>query len=59
MQEDITVKTTTLYGTFNAFLARWRAVRLDSRTRRILSELPRDIRKDIGWPDDWNGPQRR
>ena len=32
-------------------LARWRAYRLRARTRRIVGDLPRHIRKDIGWPE--------
>jgi hypothetical protein len=32
-------------------IARWHAWRETARTRRIVSGLPRHIRKDIGWPD--------
>lgn len=32
-------------------VARFHAWRLRARTRRIVSGLPRHIRKDIGWPD--------
>lgn len=32
-------------------VARWRSHRRLSRTRRIVSDLPRHIRKDIGWPE--------
>ncbi len=36
-------------------LERYRAFRDASRTRRLVSELPRHIQKDIGWPDTWAG----
>ena len=32
-------------------IARWRARRSNANTRRIVTALPRHIRKDIGWPD--------
>jgi hypothetical protein len=32
-------------------VARWRSYRARARTRRIVSSLPRHLRKDIGWPD--------
>ena len=32
-------------------IARWRAYRSAARTRRAVNDLPRHLRKDIGWPD--------
>lgn len=43
-------------------IARWRCYRNDARTRRIVSNLPPQIRKDIGWPDvlpDHGGRRRQ
>ncbi|MCV0394181.1 MAG: hypothetical protein K5872_21020 [Rhizobiaceae bacterium] len=31
--------------------------RADARTARLIAELPRHLRKDIGWPDE-AGPMR-
>jgi len=32
-------------------VTRWRKYRIDRRTRREIEGLPRNLRKDIGWPD--------
>ena len=40
------------------YFARLRALRNELRTERLIGELPRHIRKDIGWPDLWVGPER-
>jgi hypothetical protein len=32
-------------------MARWKALREEVRTERILNGLPAHIRKDIGWPE--------
>ncbi|MDP3899420.1 MAG: hypothetical protein Q8Q62_22320 [Mesorhizobium sp.] len=48
-----------LFGAFATLLAQRRAIRAALRTERMIGALPRDIRKDIGWPDSWVGPERR
>lgn len=30
----------------------WRQWRRARHTKRVIADLPRHIRKDIGWPDD-------
>ncbi|WP_157016448.1 hypothetical protein [Mesorhizobium xinjiangense] len=44
-----------LLGRIDGQRARWRALRDEIRTERILNELPAHIRKDIGWPDARGG----
>lgn len=46
------------YHSVTALMARRRAIRAALRTERMISALPHDIRKDIGWPDAWVGPER-
>lgn len=36
---------------FDDVYARWLSHRASARTRRIVQNLPRHIRKDIGWPE--------
>jgi hypothetical protein len=43
---------------FSRFVARRREIRAAVRTERILGALPPHVRKDVGWPDLWNGPRR-
>ena len=43
--------TPGLFVVVEDVFARWRAYRETVRTRRIVSNLPRHIRKDIGWPE--------
>ncbi len=40
-----------LLGRVDSQRARWRALRDEIRTERMISQLPAHIRKDIGWPD--------
>jgi hypothetical protein len=47
-----------LTSSLTRLIARQRAVRAAIRTERLLGALPSQIRKDIGWPDLWNGPDR-
>ncbi len=35
------------------YTERYRDSRRRARVERALDALPRDIRKDIGWPDRW------
>jgi len=42
-----------LFHSIANFVARRRAARAAIRTERIVGGLPRQIRKDIGWPDLW------
>jgi hypothetical protein len=48
-----------LLASLTGFIARRRAIRAAIRTERIVGSLPRDIRKDIGWPDLWVEINRR
>lgn len=45
-------------NSFSRFVARRREIRAAVRTERILGALPTHLRKDVGWPDLWNGPRR-
>lgn len=47
-----------LQTSLSRFIARRREIRSAVRTERILGALPPHVRKDIGWPDLWNGPRR-
>ena len=47
------VPSTGLYRSLSRLLARRREIRATLRTERVLNALPRDIRRDIGWPDIW------
>ena len=47
-----------LFASVTGFIARRRRIRAAARTERILAELSHNIRKDIGWPDLWVGPER-
>jgi len=37
------------------YAANLRALREDIRTERILNALPADVRRDIGWPEIYEG----
>jgi hypothetical protein len=37
------------------YTANLRALREDIRTERILNALPADVRRDIGWPEIYEG----
>lgn len=39
------------FSAFSAFVSAHRASRAQARARLYFSELPFDIRKDIGWPE--------
>ncbi|WP_195165040.1 hypothetical protein [Mesorhizobium sp. NBSH29] len=39
----------SLYSNFKDFAAEWRSARDRARTMRIVSSLPPEIQKDIGW----------
>jgi hypothetical protein len=41
----------SVYSTLSQLAAEWRIAREEARTRRIVSSLPLEIQKDIGWPD--------
>ena len=47
-----------LFASVTGFIARRRRIRAAARTERILGALPHNIRKDIGWPALWVGPER-
>lgn len=40
----------SVYSTLSAIASEWRSARDEARTRRIISTLPAEIQKDIGWP---------
>lgn len=40
---------------FRRFSEQWRIARNRARTERFLSRLPDHLRKDIGWPDSYDG----
>jgi hypothetical protein len=46
---------TALLGTLRRRLTYWRALREEIRTERVMNALPREIRKDIGWPELYTG----
>ena len=41
----------SIYRNLLNFAADWRADRAFARTERLIGALPREIQKDIGWPD--------
>lgn len=56
----------SMMNAFLLYIRHVRAARERIRTERLVSELPPEIRKDIGWPGsypsrflDGNGPVRR
>ncbi len=46
---------TALFGTLRRRFAYWRVLREEIRTERVLNALPREVRKDIGWPELYAG----
>ncbi|MGX5840370.1 hypothetical protein ACWGTI_06600 [Mesorhizobium sp. ArgA1] len=40
------------------YVGKIRTMRNEVRTQRFLNSLPADIRKDIGWPDMYEGRGR-
>jgi len=41
----------SIYSALSHFAAEWRIARAEARTYRIIGSLPREVQKDIGWPD--------
>lgn len=41
----------SLISALRHFANDWQAARNEVRTRRIIDSLPREVQKDIGWPD--------
>jgi hypothetical protein len=41
----------TVLNIFGDAIVRWRNHRAEVKTRRVIEGLPRQIRKDIGWPE--------
>ena len=52
-------RNTAFSGFVEDIIARWRMQRGSVRTRRLVSQLPPRIRKDIGWPDPFPDPASR
>lgn len=44
-----------LFGAFGQYVGKLRTMRNEIRTRRALDSLPAELRKDIGWPDQYHG----
>lgn len=44
----------SLFTALHRFAHDFRARRLEARTRNHIQGLPREIQKDIGWPDVWH-----
>lgn len=42
---------------FSKYAGKYKTLRDEARTRRLIAGLPRSIQKDIGWPDGY--PLRR
>ncbi|MBW8907781.1 hypothetical protein AB6802_29765 [Mesorhizobium sp. RCC_202] len=45
----------TILRSVQNYVGKIRTVRNEIRTQRFLNTLPADIRKDIGWPDLYDG----
>lgn len=41
----------SIYSALSHFAEEWRAARAEARTYHIIGSLPREVQKDIGWPD--------
>ena len=41
----------SVYSALSHLAAEWRTAREEARTRRAIESLPKEIQKDIGWPD--------
>ena len=48
----------TILRSVQHYVGKIRTVRNEIRTQRFLNNLPADIRKDIGWPDHYDGRVR-
>ncbi|SFQ15420.1 hypothetical protein SAMN03159463_05799 [Mesorhizobium sp. NFR06] len=48
----------TILRSVQNYVGKIRTVRNEIRTQRFLNTLPADIRKDIGWPDLYDGRVR-
>jgi hypothetical protein len=49
------------FGILNSvqhYVGKIRTMRNEVRTQRFMNSLPADIRKDIGWPDMYEGHRR-
>ena len=46
------------YSALSHLAAEWRTAREEARTRRAIELLPKEIQKDIGWPDTPLNPPR-
>lgn len=46
----------TVRAAFSGYMSRRAAMRAAIRTERMISALPAQTRKDIGWPDLWIWP---
>ena len=49
----------TILRSVQNYVGKLRTVRDEIRTQRFLNTLPADIRKDIGWPDLYDGRVRK
>jgi hypothetical protein len=45
----------TILRSVQHYVGKIRTMRNEIRTQRFLNALPPDIRKDIGWPDMYEG----
>lgn len=44
-----------LFNGMRRYVGKIRTLRNESRTRRLLGNLPLSVQKDIGWPDRHDG----
>jgi hypothetical protein len=49
----------TILRSVQHYVGKIRTMRNEIRTRRFLDGLPQSIRKDIGWPDNYEGRHGR
>ena len=49
----MTASTSSLFRAVSRYAGKIRTLHDDIRTRRLLNSLPAQIRKDIGWPDQF------
>ena len=49
----------TIVRAIGRFASERRRMRNQARTERLINTLPREIRKDIGWPDTYPGRSGR
>jgi len=48
-----------LFSGMKTYIGKVRTLRNESRTRRLLGNLPLSVQKDIGWPDRYDERFRR